>query len=147
MKNRSLNNSDNWATPKSLYDELNKEFNFDFDPCPINYGEITQETDGLIIEWGDINFINPPYSRKLKEAFVNRAVEYANNGRTCVLLLPVSTSTKLFHEVIQPNAKEIRFIKGRVKFEGINTFGEIAKGAGMHDSMIVVLKRNNNEDD
>lgn len=22
-----------WYTPKALYDELNKEFHFDFDPC------------------------------------------------------------------------------------------------------------------
>ena len=32
----SSKKSDNWATPKKLYDELNKEFNFDFDPCPLN---------------------------------------------------------------------------------------------------------------
>ena len=27
--------SDDWETPKELYDKLNKEFNFDFDPCPL----------------------------------------------------------------------------------------------------------------
>ena len=26
--------SDVWLTPKSVYDKLNEEFNFDFDPCP-----------------------------------------------------------------------------------------------------------------
>lgn len=42
MKNRNLNHSDNWATPKEFYDKLNKEFNFDFDPCPLmNESEIT----------------------------------------------------------------------------------------------------------
>ena len=40
MKNRNLNHSDNWATPKEFYDKLNEEFNFDFDPCPLNTGEI-----------------------------------------------------------------------------------------------------------
>ena len=63
----------------------------------------------------------------------------SNKGNLCVMLLPVSTSTVLFHEYIQPNAKEIRFLRGRVKFEGINTKGEKAKGAGMHDSMIVIF--------
>lgn len=32
MKNRNLDHSDNWATPKEFYEELNAEFNFDFDP-------------------------------------------------------------------------------------------------------------------
>jgi len=140
MKNRNLNNSDNWATPKALYDELDSEFKFDFDPCPLNTGEITADSDGLVIDWGQRNFINPPYSRKLKEEFVIRAAEFKGKGRLCVMLLPVSTSTKLFHDVVSPNADDIRFLRGRVKFEGINTFGErVTTKAGMHDSMIVVF--------
>ena len=80
---------------------LNQEFNFDFDPCPICFDEITPDKDGLLIEWGKRNFINPPYSRRLKEAFVKRAVEESDKGKLCVCLLPVSTSTALFHDVIQ----------------------------------------------
>lgn len=73
MKNRNLEHSDNWATPKDFYDELNLNFNFDFDPCPLlNENEIKPENDGLLIEWGQRNFVNPPYSRKLKEAFVKK---------------------------------------------------------------------------
>jgi phage N-6-adenine-methyltransferase len=140
MKNRNLKNSDNWKTPDSLYNELNTEFNFDFDPCPLNIGVVTPDNDGLLVEWGLKNFVNPPYSLKLKTAFVKKAVEFKNKRRVCVLLLPVSTSTKLFHDIILPNANEIRFIKGRVKFEGINTFGKmVSNKCGMHDSMIVVF--------
>jgi phage N-6-adenine-methyltransferase len=140
MKNRNLEHKDDWATPKSLYDELNNEFDFDFDPCPLNSGEILPENDGLLIEWGERNFVNPPYSQKLKEAFVRRAVEYQRKGRMSVMLLPVSTSTVLFHDWIKPNAKEIRFLRGRVKFVGVNTYGErVTNKAGMHDSMIIVF--------
>ena len=140
MKNRNLNLSDNWATPKELYDQLNREFNFDFDPCPLNVGEVTPDKDGLLIEWGDRNFVNPPYSRALKEAFVKRGVEMMQRGKLCVFLLPVSTSTVLFHDVIKPNATSIRFLRGRVKFEGVNTKGErVSNSCGMHDSMIVVF--------
>ena len=135
MKNRNLNNHDNWATPKELYDQLHEEFKFDFDPCPL-YADF----DGLEIDWGERNFINPPYSRKLKDAFVKKAIEETNKNKLCVMLLPVSTSTVLFHDYIQPNANEIRFLRGRVKFVGINTFGEeVSNKAGMHDSMIVVF--------
>jgi len=140
MKDRNLNHSDSWATPSYLYDELNVEFNFDFDPCPLELGEITPDKDGLVIAWGERNFINPPYSQKLKEEFVKKAIEVAASGKLCVMLLPVSTSTKLFHDYILPNQSEMRFLKGRVKFEGINTFGEkVTNKCGMHDSMVVVF--------
>ena len=65
MKNRNLVHSDNWETPKELYDELDAEFDFDFDPCPINTSEITPDKDGLLIDWGKRNFINPSYSTGL----------------------------------------------------------------------------------
>ena len=136
MKNRNLQNHDNWATPNNLYNELDKEFNFDFDPCPL-----FADFDGLKIDWGKRNFINPPYTRRLKEAFVKKAIYEGSKGNLCVMLLPVSTSTVLFHDFIKPHADEIRFIKGRVKFIGINTFGEeVSNKAGMHDSMIVIFK-------
>ena len=140
MKNRNLNHSDNWATPKEFYDKLNDEFLFDFDPCPLNESEIDPDKDGLLIEWGQKNYVNPPYSRKLKELFVMKAIEESKKGKVCVMLLPVSTSTKLFHDVILPNAKEIRFVKGRIKFVGINTKGEhVSTKSPMHDSMIVIF--------
>lgn len=155
MKNRNLDHSDNWETPIEFYKQLNNEFNFDFDPCPIMYEEITDKNDGLLIEWGMVNFVNPPYSQKLKEKFVLKAIEESKKGKKCVMLLPVSTSTKLFHDVIKPNAKEIRFIKGRLAFAGINSKGQYVnwhnsklkapdnavhiKNSGMHDSMIVIF--------
>ena len=56
-----------------------------------------------------------------------------------MLLLPSATGTKQFHELILPNA-EIRFIKGRVAFKGVNTKGEyVTTKKGKHDSMIVIF--------
>lgn len=126
MKNR-IPLKDDWATPKEFLLELEKEFGKMFDPCPLH-----SDFDGLEIEWKDVNFINPPYSRKLKEAFIHKAFEESKKGKTCVMLLPVSTSTKIFHEVIYPNA-EIRFIRGRLKFSGLKT-------AGQMDNMLVIFK-------
>lgn len=155
MKNRNLNHSDNWATPTTFLKELEKEFGNMFDPCPFTLTDIEQ--DGLEIDWKQVNFINPPYSQSLKEQFVLKAIEESRKGKTCIMLLPVSTSTKLFHNHIQPNAKEIRFIKGRLPFVGINSKGEYVnwhmlegitppsnvthvKNSGMHDSMIVIFQ-------
>jgi len=127
---------DNWSTPPELYSALYNEFNFDFDPCPLN-----AEFDGLNIGWGKSNFINPPYSRKLKESFVRKAFEESKKGKICVMLLPVSTSTKIFHEIILPNC-EIRLLRGRVKFKGVNSKGEVVSNkCGMHDSMICIFNK------
>lgn len=140
--NRNNIKNDNWATPSYFYDELNKEFNFDFDPCPFTENEITPETDGLLKGWGERNFINPPYTIKPKTAFILKAIEESKKGKLCVMLLPVmGTSTKLFHDIILPNISEpIRFIKGRIKFVGKNTKGELVSNKSpMHDSMIVIF--------
>lgn len=120
----------NYSTPKSVYEPLDEEFNFDFDPCPLNH-DITQ-WDGLKVNWGKSNFVNPPYDKNGKEAFVKKGIEEHKKGKIVVFLLPVSTSTKLFHEHILPNNPEIRFIKGRIRF---------AKNkAGTFDSMLVIFK-------
>lgn len=130
MKQKNPKKNNDWSTPQDFYDDLNKVYNFDFDPCPLN-----SNFDGLICEWGQRNFVNPPYSRKLKEDFVRKALKESENGKLCVLLLPVSTSTKLFHDVILPNASSIKFIRGRLKFGKNNE----VKGCGTFDSMIVVF--------
>lgn len=125
---------DNWATPKDLYDEWNKEFNFDFDPCPLN-----ANFDGLKVEWGKSNYVNPPYNRIDKPKFINKAFEEYKKGKLVVMLLPVATSTKQFHEIILPFA-EIRFIKGRIKFveNGIKT-----KQTGTRDLMLCIFRGKN----
>jgi len=46
------------------------------------------------------------------------------------------------HELIL-NKAEIRFLKGRVAFKGINTKGEYTETKkGKHDSMIVIFREN-----
>ncbi len=131
--------TDNWITPKKVYDELDKEFSFDFDPCPYNPGEIVN--DGLKIEWGKSNFVNPPYSPELKKAFILKAIEEKSKGKTSVLLIPAQTGTKLFHDIILPNAKEVRFRRGRIQFEKLDEQGNKMKNKSGNplDSMIVVF--------
>lgn len=137
MKNRNLDHKDDWETPAYILNPLKQEFDFNFDPCPIRHD--TTLWNGLEIEWHERNFINPPYSVELKTAFIKKGIEESKKGKLCVFLLPVSTSTKLFHDIIKPNASEIRFFKGRIKFIGKSMNGEIATNGAMHDSMLVVF--------
>jgi site-specific DNA-methyltransferase (adenine-specific) len=140
MKNRNIKAGDDWATPPEYFAALDKQFNFDFDPCPLD-----PDFDGLEVDWGERNFVNPPYSRKLKEAFVKKAIAEAKKGKLCVCLLPVSTSTQLFHKHILPNAQDIIFIEGRLCFQGVTTKGDYVKDkVGMFDSMLVIFDGHRN---
>ena len=100
-------NNQNGKTPKKVYENLDKEFNFDFDPCPTD-----PKFDGLkMISWKESNFINPPF--RTQRLWIKKAYEESLKNKICVMLLPSRTDTKIFHEIILPFAKEIRFIKGR----------------------------------
>ena len=138
MKNRNITHKNDWRTPSRLKIDLENEFWAMFDPCPFLHD--TKQWDWLKIDWQDVNFINPPYSLDLKTAFVEKAIEESKKWKTCIMLLPVSTSTKLFHDHIIPNNKEIRFLKWRVKFSWWNTKWEwVENKCWIHDSMIVVF--------
>ena len=118
---------DNWSTPKDVYDKLDKEFNFNFDPCPLNENP---EFDGLELEWGSRTFVNPPYS-KLKD-WCRKAYQEWGKGKTIVMLIPSRTDTRYWHDYIM-KATEIRFIKGRLKF------GE-AKNSAPFPSAIILFR-------
>lgn len=72
MKNRNINHKYDWMTPPEVLSKLDIQYKFQFDPCP--YKHNVNIWDGLNIEWQERNFINPPYSQKLKEAFVLKAI-------------------------------------------------------------------------
>lgn len=123
MKNRNLNHKDHWATPKEWYDKWNKIYNFNFDPCPLNHD--TTKWDGLKIDWKSRCYINPGYSLALKTAFVIKAIEQSKKGVFCFVLLPNSTSGKLYHKYIKPNQyKREEFVEGRIPFIGMNDYGQ-----------------------
>ncbi len=140
MKNRNLKHKDDRKTPQRIYDYIEKKFWIIsmFDPCPFQHD--VDSWDWLNIDWKSYNFINPPYSLGLKTAFVKKAIEESKKWKTCFMLLPVSTSTKLFHDYILPNKREIHFLKWRVKFSWFNSKWEfVSNKCWMHDSMIVVF--------
>jgi DNA N-6-adenine-methyltransferase Dam len=120
--------TDRWETPKALFAALDSEFHFDYDPCPLD-GYI----DGLAPLWSEWRgkrvFCNPPYGRGLG-LWLKRGLE----AEVAVYLLPVRTDTIWFHEIIVPNACEIRFLRGRLKF------GD-AKNSAPFPSMLIVFRK------
>ena len=130
--------TDMWSTPQKFYDELNKEFNFNLDPCSTNENtkcekHFTIDDDGLKQDWqGCTVFVNPPYGRVIKD-WVKKCYEESLKPNTrVVMLIPARTDTIYFHKYIYHMAKEIRFLKGRLKF------GECTNSAPF-PSMVVVF--------
>ena len=77
-------------------------------------------------------FCNPPYGRKLYN-WVKKCYEESRKPDTLVvLLIPARTDTRYFHESIYHKAKEVRFVKGRLKFGS-------AKNPAPFPSMIVIF--------
>ncbi len=116
-----------WKTPKAIYQILDAEFNFDHDPCPVDY-----KIDGLKNEWGKINFVNPPYGRELPK-WIKKGYEEYQKGKIVVFLIPSRTDTRWWHDYCM-KAKEIRFIKGRLKFDEY-------KNSAPFPSAIVIFKK------
>ncbi len=116
------------STPQALFDILDFEFGFTLDAAasPVNAKcerYLSTAEDGLEIDWGvsgEVVWLNPPYSRYLISRWMERAWRQSRLGRTVVCLVPASTDTKWFHDWIWNKAVEIRLIKGRVKFNGMD---------------------------
>jgi site-specific DNA-methyltransferase (adenine-specific) len=126
--------SDKWATPPEVYDMLHQEFQFTFDPCPITWKE--GDADGLAIEWGDVTFCNPPYSKV--GLWIRKAHEEWKKGKTVVMLINAITDTIAFHEYIYGQA-EIRFLRGRISF--INADAPDKRQPNVKPSMVVVFRK------
>jgi len=103
--------SPHWSTPKVLYDALDVEFHFNDDLCPLH-----GEEDGLARQWGTSTFVNPPYGRVIG-TWIRKASEQARLGKLVVCLIPSRTDTRWWHDYVM-FAREIRFLKGRLKFGG-----------------------------
>ena len=92
-----------WLTPKDIYDKLDKEFNFNFDPCPYPKPE---GFDGLKIPWGSSSYVNPPYESGVTK-WVRKAIQEHKKGKKVVFVFPID---KWIHYFIEAGA-EIRNLK------------------------------------
>ena len=111
-KKENMVDSKFWLIPKEIYEPLNKEFEFDFDPCPYPF-----KIDGIKIDWGRCNWVNPPFRSKDAinghgpTAFVRKAIEEQKKGKTSVLILPVQSYLNMLLEA----GAELRPV-GRVRW-------------------------------
>lgn len=154
--------SDEWATPADLFGVLSREFHFTLDAAATAENAkcarfFTKEDDALEQDWQKVAardytavqgatiapdeargavWLNPPYSRGLQAAFLQKAQHEAGKfrGPTVVCLIPARTDTKVWHDTIFGRA-EVRFLKGRLRF------GD-AEASAPFPSALVVFGRN-----
>ena len=107
--------NDRYLTPRHIVEALGE---FDLDPCGAPDHILAKHTyllengdDGLIDPWNGRVWLNPPYGR-YQRPWVERLVEYGEG----TALLPVATGTKLWQDVVWPNASAIHFYRHRIEF-------------------------------
>jgi hypothetical protein len=103
-----------WLTPPDIYQKLNEEFHFDFDPCPYPRPE---DFNGITIPWGSMNYVNPPFRKSDgafdagPTAFARKAIAELEFGKSSVLLLPTVSYVNMLLEA----GAEVRSM-GRIKW-------------------------------
>jgi hypothetical protein len=82
-----------WLTPPEVYEALNKEFEFDFDPASY---PLPEGFDGLTNEWGESSYLNPPFGSIMHEgkkkgptAWARKALLERSKGKDVVMVYPI----------------------------------------------------------
>lgn len=126
--------SDEWTTPKKLFDYLNEIFRFTVDAAATDENHLvpkyyTKETNALQENFeGERVFCNPPYS--LDKEF---AEKIAREADFFALLLPVRSDRQWFQKMLHGGRVHACWITGRLHFGGSE------KGAFMYSLLFYKL--------
>ena len=116
--------TDDWATPQNLFDQLDAIHHFTLDVAASSTNHKTPHwfgldhedpllRDGLAMSWENHRvWCNPPYGRQIKD-WVKKAHHESVNAEI-VMLLPARTDTAWFHDYAIRH--KVTFMRGRVKF-------------------------------
>jgi phage N-6-adenine-methyltransferase len=134
--------SDDWGTPKKLFDELDAEFGFTLDACASEHNfkvdkYFTKEDNSLVQDWQGIVWMNPPYGRTIGQ-WMEKAYKASQTGAIVVCLVPARTDTAWWHDYAMHG--EIRFLRGRLKFEQP---GFVKNSPAPFPSAIVIFRGDN----
>jgi len=125
-----------WLTPPDLMEDMQEEFEFDFDPCPFPKPD---DFDGLTCEWGQSNYVNPPFGSIMHEgkkkgptAWMRKAIEEQKKGKDVVIVYPID---KWILMLLAAGA-EVRNL-GDVKWIATED-GSAGKGTGRHIAQFIL---------
>ncbi|MCS6093931.1 adenine methyltransferase [Lactobacillus sp. LMY-20] len=135
MINKALftSNKEDWETPQDFYDRLNNKYRFKWDLAASDDNAkcscyFTRDDNSLEQDWEGLSgnlFLNPPYGRELKLWVQKAATTKLKDKQNIVMLIPSRTDTSYWHDYIFNHA-EIKFLRGRLKFEVDGVSGDSA---------------------
>jgi hypothetical protein len=135
-KGNSKDGKHYWLTPPELYRQLNDEFAFTFDPCPYPKPD---NFDGLDAEWGESNYVNPPFGvvlhngkKKGATAWARKCIEESKKGKKVVMVYPID---KWVLMLLESGAK-VRNLKD-VKWIATED-GSVGPGTGRHIACFIL---------
>jgi hypothetical protein len=108
-----------WLIPPEFINNLSSEFTFDFDPCPFPRPD---GFDGLEVDWGKCNWVNPPFTGMVKEvgkrkigpmAWARKALAERDKGRTSVLIFPIYQVRVI--SFLEDQGAEVRYV-GKIRW-------------------------------
>ena len=120
--------SDDWYTPKYIFDALNVTFTLDV-AAPLEGPRYVPAyhwyaAEGEHLEWDGLVWMNPPYGhQRQKHVWLDRFAKHGNG----IALMPDRTSAPWFQH-FAPQMDAILWINGKVKFEKPN--GEVGNSPG-----------------
>lgn len=112
---------DDWETPQSLFDNLDKEFHFTLDAAAFAGNNKCEDffsptRSAFTHEWYGRVFLNPPSSINMK-TWLHRLYTQLKHVGLIVGLFASRTDTEWWHSYVMKYAYEVRLIKGRLRFE------------------------------
>jgi hypothetical protein len=135
-KGNSKDGKHYWLTPPELYRQLNDEFAFTFDPCPYPKPE---GFDGLDAEWGESNYVNPPFGvvlhkgkKKGATAWARKCIEESKKGKKVVMVYPIDKWVLMLLEAGARvrNLKDVKWIA--------TEDGSVGPGTGRHIACFIL---------
>lgn len=126
--------NDEWGTKRTLFNKLDREFNFTLDVSATAENAkcqrfFTKDDDGLSKTWRGVVWMNPPFSEI--GIWLKKAVE---SKCTVVSLVPTRTNPPWWNDFILKYADEIRYIRKKLSFEGVK------KGVAFTGHAIIVFR-------
>ena len=111
--------NDSVPTPQWIITSIKKEFGDTlYDPVPLNPDfDPRIHKDALTTDWGQVSFVNPPYSKSNVKKFFKKAHEQWKQGKTVVLLCKLSNLSTIYAMEYTKGA-EIRIFSRFVSFPG-----------------------------
>jgi len=137
-KGNSKDGKHYWLTPPVIYEQLRIEFDFDYDPCPYPKPD---DYDGLRAEWGESNYVNPPFGSYLDEvdgkrkgatAWARKCIKEHKKGKRVVMVYPIDKWVLMLLEAGAKvkNLKDVKWLATEDMNEG--------KGTGRHIACFVL---------